>query len=138
MLRPVVDGLRELQDDHCFYCAERLLAREGRRPDVDHFVPWSRYPNDAIQNLVVAHQRCNLHKSDFLAAVDHVAHWTLRLDRSGDDLARIAAGVGWETDRDRTRGVARGVYSRLPEDMPLWVLQRESAADLARVRPFLE
>jgi 5-methylcytosine-specific restriction endonuclease McrA len=49
------------------------MRSTGLRPHVDHFIPWSRYPNDAIENLVVAHERCNGRKSDFLAASDHVA-----------------------------------------------------------------
>src|SRR5207244_6651216 len=33
----------ELQEGRCFYCAERLASRAGQTPDVDHFIPWSRY-----------------------------------------------------------------------------------------------
>src|SRR5213592_5079376 len=42
--------------------------RASAKPDVDHFIPWSRYPDDGLENLVVAHARCNAQKSDFLAA----------------------------------------------------------------------
>ncbi len=65
-------GLREIQDDRCFYCEGRLSDAAGRRAEVDHFVPWARYPNNAIENLVVAHERCNGYKRDFLAAAQHV------------------------------------------------------------------
>ncbi|MDP9407060.1 MAG: HNH endonuclease [Actinomycetota bacterium] len=44
-LRP---GLTDLQDGRCFYCGTRL--RPGST-DVDHVVPWSRVPNDALANL---------------------------------------------------------------------------------------
>ena len=27
--------------------------------DVDHFMPWVRYPNNAVENLVLAHNHCN-------------------------------------------------------------------------------
>ncbi|MFP6642620.1 MAG: HNH endonuclease [Candidatus Latescibacterota bacterium] len=32
--------LRHLQEDHCFYCKQALRSRG----EVDHFVPWARYP----------------------------------------------------------------------------------------------
>src|SRR5213080_2876385 len=44
----------ELQEGRCFYCAEGLASRAGQTPDVDHFIPWSRYPDDGLENLVVA------------------------------------------------------------------------------------
>ena len=43
----------KLQEGRCFYCAERLASRAGQTPDVDHFIPWSRYPDDGLENLVV-------------------------------------------------------------------------------------
>jgi hypothetical protein len=76
-LEPVRPGLQDLQQDRCFYCDGALMRSAGLRPHVDHFIPWSRYPNDAIENLVVAHERCNGRKSDFLVASGHVARWTL-------------------------------------------------------------
>src|SRR6266480_6864612 len=64
----------ELQEGRCFYCAERLARRAGQTPDVDHFIPWSRYPDDGLENLVVAHARCNAQKRDFLAAAAQADH----------------------------------------------------------------
>ncbi|MBE3074880.1 MAG: HNH endonuclease, partial [Actinobacteria bacterium] len=46
--RPV---LREVQGDRCFYCGGRLRGAA----DVDHFVPWARWPDNGIENLVAAH-----------------------------------------------------------------------------------
>jgi hypothetical protein len=136
-LERVRPGLQELQHDRCFYC-DGALARSPRlAPHVDHFIPWSRYPNDAIENLVVAHERCNGQKRDFLAAADHVARWMERL--AGDaQLREVAEHAGWEHDADRSLGVARGIYLRLPGDMPLWLRGSEFAADdVRRVRALL-
>jgi hypothetical protein len=36
---------------------------------VDHFVPWSRYPDDTLDNVVVADNRCNGFKSSSLAII---------------------------------------------------------------------
>ena len=54
-LRP---GLLEVQSGRCFYC--RGVLRQGQI-EVDHFVPWSRVPEDGLQNLVLA---CLLYTSD--------------------------------------------------------------------------
>src|SRR5205085_8567016 len=43
--------------------------------DVDHFVPWSRYPVDLGHNFVLAHKTCNGAKSDLLAAEEHLQRW---------------------------------------------------------------
>lgn len=127
-LEPVRPGLQEIQDNRCFYCEERFRAANGYRPQVDHFVPWARYPNNAIENLVAAHERCNNNKRDYLAAADHVQRWRSRLDDSGateGDLADVAKRAGWETDANRSLGVARGIYLPLPAEFPLWVRSRE-------------
>ena len=63
-------GLWEIQGRRCFYCQEQL--REPTRGEVDHFVPWSRYPDDSLDNLVVADKKCNGYKSSSLAAVRHL------------------------------------------------------------------
>jgi hypothetical protein len=74
----LVDGLRQLQINRCFYCG----ATMHHSVEVDHFIPWARHPDDAIQNLVLAHRSCNSAKRDFLAAASHLAHWNDRLTRS--------------------------------------------------------
>lgn len=43
-------GLAGFQKGACFYCGDRLPARS----QVDHFIPWARWPNDAVENLVLA------------------------------------------------------------------------------------
>lgn len=125
-LGPIAAGLQELQDDCCFYCGDRIERHRRLGPQVDHFIPWSRYPNNAVENLVVAHERCNSHKSDFLAASGHVERWRSRIapgSRSASDLLDLARAGNWETDPDRSLGVARGIYMNLPRHVPLWVLR---------------
>ncbi len=109
--------LRELQDDRCFYCDTRL----GAAADVDHFVPWARYPENAIDNLVAAHSRCNNSKRDFFAAYRHLERWVERSRRRATDLATIAANQRWPRNAERSRAVARAMYTRLPEGARLWI-----------------
>ena len=92
---------------------------------MDHFVPWVRYPNNAIENLVLAHGRCNNAKRDHLAAADHVARWVERGDVRQADLEMIAQRKSWESYPQRSRSVARSIYLRLPEDVRLWRMARE-------------
>jgi hypothetical protein len=115
-LGPVRQPLRELQSDRCFYCHRRL--RDDAQ--VDHFVPWSRYPNNDIENLVVADGRCNNAKHDHLAAVEHVSAWRQWTDERRADLEAIAAKALWDSARHRSLAVARAIYLRLPDDARLW------------------
>lgn len=109
-------GLRELQDGRCFYCDERLRARS----EVDHYIPWSRWPNDAIENLVLA-DACNNHKRDHLAAADHAQRWAHRLTTQAADLVTISDAASWTSDPDRTLAIGRSSYFHLPTGTPLWL-----------------
>jgi hypothetical protein len=116
-LGPVRGPLRELQDHRCFYCGDRLNSRA----EVDHFIPWSRYPDDGLDNLVAAHPACNNSKRDFLAAAEHVEHWAKRGRRHRSDFTLLATAANWPCDTNRTKAVAKTIYRRLPDGAPLWV-----------------
>jgi len=113
--------LSSLQSGHCFYCESRLTGPT----EVDHFIPWARYPDNGLDNLVVAHARCNNAKRDFLAAAPHVEHWTTRARASAADLAALAAELAWTRDAAKSRSVAVAIYSRLPDDARLWAREGE-------------
>ncbi len=112
----LVGGLVELQGGECFYCGEQL----GNRREVDHFLAWSRWPNNAVENLVVA-DRCNSAKSDHLAATEHLARWRLRNEARGSDLTDLATATRWESSPTRTWALTRSVYGYLTAGTPLWV-----------------
>jgi len=116
--------LARAQGNRCFYCDDRL--RSGVQ--VDHFIPWARYPDNGLENLVVAHARCNREKRDFLAASAHVGRWLERLaPGSGwqEYLGDLAEKQRWERHPERTLGVARGIYLGLPAGAMLWTLGRD-------------
>lgn len=81
-LAPFRKPLLELQAGRCFYC-DRPIG--DATPAVDHFIPWSRYPMDLGENLVVADEKCNSWKADMLAATSHLQRWRAR---------NLDAGVG--------------------------------------------
>lgn len=78
-------ALVEYQGGSCFYCLRPLKDKT----DVDHFIPWSRYPVDLGHNFVLAHETCNSQKSDRLAAVTHLERWCDRNTRYGEEMARV-------------------------------------------------
>lgn len=116
-LDPVRQPLRELQAGRCFYCDGRI----DDRCDVDHFIPWARFPDNGLDNLVVAHPKCNGQKRDHLAASAHVERWRARASTKGTDLAALAGRLEWDQGAERARGVARALYGRLPAGARLWV-----------------
>jgi HNH endonuclease len=95
---------------------------------VDHFVPWSRYPDDTLDNFVVADNRCNGFKSSSLAAADHLTRWTHRFVQGSSEyvqLADLSNRATWDRQTDRSLNVARAIYLRLPDDARLWLRAKE-------------
>jgi len=118
--------LWEIQESRCFYCQERI--REPRESHVDHFIPWSRYQENGLANLVVADAKCNTYKRDFLAAVEHMERWLDRFRVQTDassDLETLAERIQWDLSPQRTLSVARAIYLRLRADAKLWRLGRQ-------------
>lgn len=126
--------LLELQRGTCFYCGGPL--RSG--VEVDHFIPWARHAENALENLVAAHGPCNNRKRDYLAATHHVARWSERNTREASTLEQIANDVSWDRRPQRVLGVARALYLSLPEDARLWSERSVFVApDMAQLRAAL-
>ena len=122
--RPV---LLDLQKGRCFYCGKSLVGAGH----VDHFVPWSRYPDNGLDNLVVADRKCNGFKRSSLAATEHLTRWAKRCAHGSTEyvqLADLAERVAWDRHATRSLSVARAIYLRLPEDARLWLRAREFTA----------
>jgi len=77
--------LMDLQNGQCFYCRDRIRGTG----DVDHFIPWVKYPVDLGHNFVLAHPSCNRHKRDYLAAENHLRNWVERNDRFSGALSQF-------------------------------------------------
>jgi 5-methylcytosine-specific restriction endonuclease McrA len=132
-LLAVRDPLLRVQDGRCFYCGGE------RGPwEVDHFLPWSRWPDDRLDNLVVAHRRCNNDKRAALASVDHLGVWWERFDPVGAttrQLDEVADRVAWPRQPSRTAAGARGLYHHQPAGTMLWAGHgRVEPLDPARLR----
>lgn len=92
MARPV---LMKIQQSRCFYCRAVLTAAATQ---VDHFVPWARYPVDLGHNFVLADSRCNAEKGDRLPAYEHLETWVKRNATHGDEIADELAKAGIMTE----------------------------------------
>jgi hypothetical protein len=91
--------LADVQDQLCFYCSGRLMKTWV----IDHFLPWSRHPDNTLDNLVAAHARCNGEKSASLAGISHLRRW---IERFADTPANqrvedISRSTGWPRRPDR-------------------------------------
>lgn len=100
--------LRELQSDECFYC-RRPLRSAG---DVDHFVPWSRYPLDLAHNFVLAHNSCNARKRDHLAAEEHLGRWVERNDRHESTIQQFVSANSLAADHVSSVNICRWAYAQ--------------------------
>ena len=132
-------GLWEIQQQRCFYCDARIAT--PTQGEVDHFVPWSRYPDDGLDNFVVADKKCNSFKSNSLAAAEHLARWVQRFDEESSycvQFTNLAKGTNWDRQARRSVSVARAIYLRLPEDARLWLRGKQFVApDSTRIEAAL-
>ena len=78
--RPI---LTDLQNGLCFYCSSQIRSGES---EIDHFVPWAKYPIDLAHNLVLADRKCNGKKRDRLPHIKHLTVWWERNKASGDAI----------------------------------------------------
>ncbi|MCU0662778.1 MAG: HNH endonuclease [Myxococcota bacterium] len=118
-LSPVNKGLKELQKGRCFYCGKPL----GTLVEIDHFIPWSRYRDNGLHNLVAADKSCNGKKKNFLAAPEHVERW-LQRNQADSETARYLSSLSnelpWEAHGEHTHHVAKTFYLRLKAHRSLW------------------
>lgn len=120
--------LEEFQSHRCFYCEERIGKANKLKPEVDHFIPWSRYPENGLANLVVAHNSCNNHKRDFLADAAHVNNWLHRVDGKRSEskqFEELALLSQWEMRDTEITGVGAAIYLNLTNSSELWHLKSE-------------
>ena len=107
-LSEFADLLCELQAGKCFYTNKKLGPDRGRQ--VDHFIPWSRYPTDSPFNLVLACGPANGAKSDHLASVGHLRNW---LQRNSEHAAALRRRADVDlAELGSARAIARWAYQQ--------------------------
>lgn len=134
--------LRELHGGRCFYCDGRLVEAH-----IDHFLPWARFPENRLENLVPTHARCNQSKAAHLAAVEHLDRWLQRFVVRRDELGELSRAARWPTGGLATLSISRLLYAQQPEEARLWFarddfrswqheeVQNRIAAAIEQLRP---
>jgi len=115
--------LKDIQAGDCFYCRNRIPGTG----DVDHFIPWVKYPVDLGHNFVLAHPSCNRHKRDYLAAEHHLEGWVERNNKYFDDLNGFFNDKGIIHDLPSSNQVTRWAYQQAASAQAhVWVLGDET------------
>ena len=116
--RPI---LMDVQSGTCLYCGGNLPAQT----EVDHFIPWSRYPADLGHNFVLSHKKCNNAKSDHLAAEKHLAAWAERNRLHESVLQTRLQEAGLPCDALASIQIARWVYRQTEvANGQVWVVEK--------------
>lgn len=116
--RPI---LTDVQKGVCLYCQKPL----PKQSQVDHFVPWSRYPADLGHNFVLAHDKCNNAKSDHLAAEEHLAAWIERNCEHDVELQQRLFEAALPCDVTATLQIAKWVYQQTEKaNGQVWVMEK--------------
>jgi 5-methylcytosine-specific restriction endonuclease McrA len=116
--RPI---LMDVQSGTCLYCQKKL----SRQTQVDHFIPWSRYPADLGHNFVLAHNNCNNAKSDYLAAETHLAAWAGRNRLHQEELQSRLQEAALPCDLSASIQIAKWVYQQTENAHgQVWVVEK--------------
>ena len=101
--------LLDVQERKCFYCQKDLRSSI----EVDHFIPWARYPSDLGHNFVLAHPYCNNSKSDYLAAEQHLRSWVQRNRNCSQELAERLRDANLSHDLSASLRITEWAYEQL-------------------------
>jgi hypothetical protein len=104
--------LIDAQHGQCFYCHKPLKEDAKNRTEVDHFIPWSKYPVDTVHNFVLADHSCNNRKRDYLAEEMFYEQWLVRNQRYGQTIEAEAQSqnLGFISNRQRSETVSQWAY----------------------------
>lgn len=114
-LASLLPMLIDIQDCQCFYCAKPLK----KDMEVDHFIPWSKYPNDTAHNFVLADRSCNNAKRDYLADIPFFERWQLRNQIYHQDITSFAIEKGFSSDLAASEKISKWAYHLAIENQDL-------------------
>ena len=83
---------------------------------MDHFIPWSLYPADTGHNFVLADEKCNSQKSNYLASQQFLHQWQERNHLHDQSIIREISQLGFLTDLQRSHRVADWAYKQAIEN----------------------
>lgn len=110
--------LTELQESRCFYC-DKPIKNPVKSAEVDHFIPWSKYPNDTAHNFVLADHECNNAKRDYLAHPKFYDKWQQRNRALGQQIHDYAYEHNFFTNQEQSYKVGVWAYQMAIENTDL-------------------
>jgi hypothetical protein len=125
VVRPV---LLDIQNGRCFFCSSPLTAAATH---VGHFIAWARYPVDLGHNFVLADSKCNNQKRDRLPACDHLARWSERNAKFGEQIASELSRRGVVSALPVSNRVAQWAYAQTEAAKGLTWLRGDDMVPLA-------
>jgi hypothetical protein len=100
----------DIQSGRCFYSGDKLARPNAG--EVDHFIPWARYPFDSPFNLVLASRKVNNALRDTLKPDEWRTRWLARNDEFASVLTAPAPqgfGASHE-DAATARAISEWIY----------------------------
>lgn len=117
-LTPLREILYDLQKGKCFYTGRTLTGSS----QVDHFIPWSRYPTDLGHNFVLACSEANRQKSDHIAYEEHLKKWVEFHHEQGANLISSFELINFQYNRKNSLQIAEWAYGNLSRSQAqVWV-----------------
>jgi hypothetical protein len=104
----VKTALFELQEGRCFYRPH--VEIDPLTAQVDHFIPWAKYPCDLVANFVLTSPTANSQKRDHLATTRHLESWCDRNRSHQSLLSAIAAENHCDTGAGTISPIAAWAY----------------------------
>lgn len=115
--------LYEIQEGRCFYTGRNLNLSEV---EVDHFIPWSRYPIDLGHNFVLTSGPTNRSKSNYIAAEQYLCKWTEFCLKNQSDLAEQFDREKIQYDLESSLKVAQWCYRQVDQVQgQVWIKRGE-------------
>ena len=105
-LKVLITILIDTQQGRCFYCHKSLR----NNIEVDHFIPWSKYPIDTTHNFVLTDHTCNNSKRDYLAQELFYEKWLERNQQHGHTIEQEAKIIGFTTNQLRSETIIQWAY----------------------------
>ena len=105
-LKLLIPILIDTQQRQCFYCNKPLK----NNIEVDHFIPWSKYPIDTTHNFVLTDHKCNNSKRDYLAEELFYEKWLERNQQHGNTIEQEAKTIGFITNQQRSETISQWAY----------------------------
>jgi hypothetical protein len=114
--------LLDIQKGQCFYCNKPFKGEGDYKAVVDHFIPWTRYPNDLGHNFVLAHSKCNNAKRDHLAAEQHKDRWFEQNIINNGILITTELANYFVCESGRSEAITTWAYQLATQNRsPLWL-----------------